>query len=68
MPMQPTEPYVREDEHGVLRVGDTRVMLDSLVAAFHQGHSPETITQQYPALTLQQVYGAITYYLANRPS
>jgi len=67
MPMQLTEPYVREDEHGVLRVGDTRVMLDSVVAAFHQGHSPETITQQYPALSLEQVYGAITYYLANRP-
>jgi hypothetical protein len=41
-------------------------MLDSVVAAFQQGHSPETIQQQYPALTLEQVYGAITHYLANR--
>lgn len=58
--------YIRIDEHGVYRVGDTRVMLDSVVAAFHQGHSPETIQQQYPALSLEDVYGAITYYLANR--
>lgn len=58
--------YVRDDEHGVKRVGNTHVMLDSIVAAFQQGHSAETIVQQYPAVTLEQVYGAITYYLANK--
>lgn len=57
--------YVRTDEHGVMRVADGRVMLDSVVAAFRQGHSPETIQQQYPSLTLEQVYGALTYYLAH---
>jgi uncharacterized protein (DUF433 family) len=61
-----TKPYVREDEHGILRVGETRVMLDSVVAAFHQGHSAETIHQQYPAIALEEVYGAIAHYLANR--
>jgi uncharacterized protein (DUF433 family) len=63
--MQTAKIYVRQDERGVLRVGETRVMLDSVVAAFHQGHSPETIAQQYPALSLEEVYGAIAYYLAN---
>jgi uncharacterized protein (DUF433 family) len=58
--------YVHVDENGVYRVGNTRVMLDSVVAAFHQGHSPETIRQQYPALTLEDVYGSIAYYLAHR--
>jgi uncharacterized protein (DUF433 family) len=58
--------YIREDEHGVKRVGKTRVMLDSIVAASHQGHSAETMVQQYPALALEEVYGAITYYLANK--
>ena len=57
--------YVRIDEHGVYRVADTRVMLDSVLAAFHQGHSPETIQQQYPALSLEAVYGSIAYYLAH---
>jgi len=57
--------YVRVDESGVYRVGNTRVMLDSVVAAFHQGHSPETIKQQYPALTLEEVYGSLAYYLAH---
>jgi uncharacterized protein (DUF433 family) len=58
--------YIREDENGVYRVGKTRVMLDSVVAAFQQGHSPETIRQQYPALTLEEVYGSIAQYLAHR--
>ena len=58
--------YVRTDEHGVMRVGDSRVMLDSVVAAFQQGHSPEAIRQQYPSLSLEEVYGAITFYLAHR--
>ena len=58
--------YVRVDEHGVMRVGTTRVMLDALVAGFEQGHSPETLQQQFPALSLEEVYGAITYYLSHR--
>jgi uncharacterized protein (DUF433 family) len=56
--------YVRVDAHGVMRIGNSRVMLDSIVAGFEQGHSPETL-QQYPALSLEEVYGAITYYLAH---
>jgi uncharacterized protein (DUF433 family) len=64
--MQTSRVYVRQDESGVYRVGDTRVMLDSVVAAFHQGHSAETISQQYPSLSLEEVYGSIAYYLANQ--
>jgi uncharacterized protein (DUF433 family) len=63
--MSTTKSYVRQDEHGALRVGATRVPLDSIVAAFDQGHSAETIAQQYPSLSLEEVYGAIAYYLAN---
>jgi uncharacterized protein (DUF433 family) len=58
--------YVRVDEHGVMRIGHSRVMLEAIVAGFEHGHSPETLQQQYPALSLEEVYGAITYYLAHR--
>jgi uncharacterized protein (DUF433 family) len=64
--MRDSKVYVHTDEHGVMRIGSTRVMLDSVVASFHQGHSPETIQQQYPALSLEEVYGAIAWYLANQ--
>ncbi len=58
--------YVEEDSQGALRVGPLGVSLDSVVIAFQQGHSAETIQQLYPALNLEEVYGAIAYYLANR--
>ena len=33
---------------------------------FRKGDSPEAIQEQYPALSLEEVYGAIAAYLANR--
>jgi uncharacterized protein (DUF433 family) len=57
---------IRTDSFGVMRVAETRISLDSVVAAFLQGHSPATIQEQYPGLTLEQVNGAIEYYLAHR--
>ncbi len=42
-------------------VEGTRISLDSIVYTFQQGLSPETIVQSFPLLTLEQVYGAITY-------
>lgn len=61
-----TEKSYIEQREGVYRVGDTRVSLDSIVYAFLEGHTAESIQQSFPLLTLEQVYGAITYYLAHR--
>jgi uncharacterized protein (DUF433 family) len=36
-------------------------MIDSVVAAFWRGDSAEAIREQYPALSLEQVYGAVAY-------
>jgi len=47
-------------------VKGTRISLDSIVYAFRNGLSPESIVQSFPLLTLEQVYGAIAFYLANR--
>ena len=58
--------YVTTDEHGVMRVGQTRVMFDSVLASFYEGCSAETIAQQYPALSLEEIYGAIAFYLGHR--
>jgi len=54
------------DEHGRMRVSGTRVLLDLIVYAYHQGETPEHIVQMYPTLTLDQVYLAIGYYLRHR--
>ena len=58
--------YVEERDGGYLVAG-SRVSLDSVVYAFLDGLSPETIVAEcFPTLSLEQVYGAITYYLAHR--
>ncbi len=57
---------IRTDEHGRFRVGNTRVLLDLVVYAFRLGSTPETITQQYPSLSLDDVYLAIGYYLRHK--
>lgn len=55
-----------EQRDGVYLVTGSRVSLDSIVYAFVSGESAESITQAFPLLTLEQVYGAITFYLAHR--
>jgi uncharacterized protein (DUF433 family) len=57
---------LRTDSDGVIRVGDTRVTLATIVSAFHQGATAETIVQQYPTLTLADVYAVIGYYLRHQ--
>jgi uncharacterized protein (DUF433 family) len=63
MELAPQPAPLRQDEHSVLRVGGTRVRLDTVIGAFHQGCSPKEIQRRYPSLNLTDIYGAITYYL-----
>ena len=54
------------DADGVARVGNTRVTLDTVIAAFQEGATAEEIVQQYPSLSLPDIYSVIGYYLKNR--
>jgi len=59
-----TEPVpLREDSEGVIRVGGTRVTLDTVLAAYMKGSTPEQIAQDYSSLETADIYGAIAYYL-----
>lgn len=57
---------LKVDADGVIRVGETRVTLDTVVAAFSEGATVEEIVQQYPSLDLADVYAVIGYYLRQR--
>lgn len=54
------------DGHGVMRVGKTRVRLDTVITAWKQGDSPEQIVENFDALDLADVYAVIGYYLNHR--
>ena len=57
--------YIEQRDGGYFIKG-ARVSLDSLVYAFLRGESPEGIAESFPALTLEQIFGALAFYLANR--
>jgi uncharacterized protein (DUF433 family) len=57
---------LRTDEDGVIRVGRTRVTLQSVVDDIRRGASPEEIVHHYPALDLADAYLVVGYYLQNR--
>ncbi len=58
--------YVEQRKGGYWIAG-TRISLDSIIYAFRRGASPESIQRSFPLLMLEQVYGAITFYLAQKP-
>jgi uncharacterized protein (DUF433 family) len=57
--------YVEWRDRGYYIAG-SRISLDSIVYEFWRGTSPEGIVQCFPLLALEQVYGAIAFYLSNR--
>ncbi len=64
--IQPEPVSLRMDECGVIRVGDSQVVLDIVIRAFNNGADPESIVHGYPTLNLADVYAAIAYYLRHR--
>src|SRR6266849_4287123 len=63
--MAMSKEYVELRDGGYWITG-ARISLDSIVYAFLRGASPESIARSFPLLTLEEVYGAITFYLAHQ--
>jgi uncharacterized protein (DUF433 family) len=58
--------YVEQRDGGYW-INGHRVSLDSLVYAYLAGQTAESIAQSFPVLTVEEVYGAITFYLGHQP-
>lgn len=56
--------YVEQREGGYW-IRNSRISLDSIVYAFKRGAAPESIKRSFPLLTLEEIYGAITFYLSH---
>jgi uncharacterized protein (DUF433 family) len=63
MTFEPMAVPLREDDHGAIRVGDTRLLLDLIVQEFRDGATPEEIVESYGPLDLADVYAVISYCL-----
>jgi uncharacterized protein (DUF433 family) len=56
--------HIERREAGFYIVG-SRVPIDRIVWEYRNGEDPETIQSHYPTLSLDQVNGAITFYLTH---
>jgi uncharacterized protein (DUF433 family) len=63
---QATLPPFQWDEAGGIRVGSSRVTLDSILASYHNGSTAEEIAIQFSVLSLEDIYSSIAYYLSHR--
>ena len=61
--LNPDVAPLHEGTDGVIRVAGTRVTLDSIVGAFAEGATAEEIAQQYPSVSIPDVYAVISFYL-----
>ncbi|MCZ7635466.1 MAG: DUF433 domain-containing protein [Verrucomicrobia bacterium] len=62
--VEQTEPIpLVAESGGVIRVKGTRVTLDTIAQAFDRGATAEEIAQQYPTLSLADVYAVLGYLL-----
>lgn len=55
-----------EQRDGSYWIAGKRISLASVVYEFRNGAAPESIMRSFPLLTLEEVYGAITYYLSHQ--
>lgn len=57
--------YIEQRDGGYYIAG-TRVPLECIAFEFGKGASVESIRQTFPALTLEEVYGAVAFYISHR--
>ena len=59
-------PPLRQDAHGVIRVAETRVTLESVISLFELGASAEEIALRYDVLDLHDIDATLSYYLGHQ--
>ena len=54
------------DGNGVIRIGDTRVTLDTIISLYRRGDTAEELAAAFDTVGLADIHGVISYYLKNR--
>ncbi len=66
LPLKADPSPLRVGRDGTIRIGQTRVPLETVVHAFNEGATAEEVAYRYPTLELADIYAAVTYYLRHR--
>ena len=65
-PWEREVPPLREDADGGIRIGQTRVTLESVISLYEQGAGAEEIALRFQVLDLHDIYATLTYFLGHR--
>ncbi len=57
---------LRDDEHGSIRIGNTRVLLELVIRAYQARLSAEQIAERFDTLDLADIHAVISYHLRHR--
>jgi len=57
---------LRIDSNGVIRIGNTRVTLETIVSRHQAGDTPEAIQRGFPTVPLADIYAVLAYYLSHQ--
>lgn len=60
------EDYLDFHDPDDIRLKGHRLGLEHIIERYREGSTPEQIAIEFPGLSLEQVYGVITYYLRNQ--
>jgi len=66
LPLEADPSPLRAGHDGTIRIGQTRVPLETVVHAFNEGATAEEVAYRYPTLELADISATITYYLRHR--
>jgi uncharacterized protein (DUF433 family) len=59
--------YICINDHGKAVIAGTKLKVSHIaIDAYTWGHSPETILENYPQLTLAEIHAALAYYHGHR--
>lgn len=65
---EPEPVPIEMDDTGTARVAGTRLTLDTVVACYDRGESPQDIVNGFPPLGLGDLYAVLTYVERHRPA
>jgi uncharacterized protein (DUF433 family) len=66
LPIDLTRPPLRVDEGGAVRIGQSRIGLDTIIEQYENGMTPEEMVSAYDTLRLADIHAVIAYYLRHR--
>ena len=66
MTIQAEAPPLKMDSDGTIRVGGTRVTLESVIELYKDGYTAERLGEAFLSLSLGDIHTVIGYYLRHR--